>query len=338
MPWRVTGRERTRGSPVSGASTRSSSETRCAFASASSSSSVGLRPPDSSRDRVLTEIPVSAERSARVASRSRRSWRSRGPTRCRAAARSSSVTMPAQFASTATMFVNADRPSQTRGHDSPQLRLPPAEYDVVVVGGGAAGAQRRARARPLAPLGAGRRRRRARATPRPRHAHNYLGREGVAAPRAARDRPRGGAPVRRPRRSRRTSTRSARRTAHDPGFTVTTDDGRERRRPTGARRPPGSVDVLPDVPGLAEHWGRDVLHCPYCHGWEVRDQRVVVLATGPMATHQALLFRQLTDQVTVVVNDPAAHPGERRPRAARRPGHRGARTTRRWRCSRRTTR
>ncbi|WP_375155137.1 methyltransferase domain-containing protein [Micromonospora sp. 4G55] len=61
----------------------------------------------------------------------------------------------------------------------------------------------------------------------------------------------------------------------------------------------GLVDELPAIPGLAERWGRDVLHCPYCHGWEVRDQAVGVLATGPMTTHQALLFRQLTDDVVV---------------------------------------
>ena len=61
----------------------------------------------------------------------------------------------------------------------------------------------------------------------------------------------------------------------------------------------GLRDELPDVPGLAKRWGIDVLHCPYCHGWEVRDQRVGVLATGPMAVHQALLFRQLTTRVTV---------------------------------------
>lgn len=63
----------------------------------------------------------------------------------------------------------------------------------------------------------------------------------------------------------------------------------------------GLVDVLPDLPGLAERWGRTVLHCPYCHGYEVRGQRIAVLATGPNAAHQALLFRQLTDEVTVVV-------------------------------------
>jgi thioredoxin reductase len=62
----------------------------------------------------------------------------------------------------------------------------------------------------------------------------------------------------------------------------------------------GLHDELPDVPGLAERWGIDVLHCPYCHGWEVRDKRVGILATGPGAVHQALLFRQLTRDVTVL--------------------------------------
>jgi thioredoxin reductase/SAM-dependent methyltransferase len=62
----------------------------------------------------------------------------------------------------------------------------------------------------------------------------------------------------------------------------------------------GLHDELPDVPGLAQRWGIDVLHCPYCHGWEVRDKRVAILATGPGAVHQALLFRQLTPHVTVL--------------------------------------
>jgi thioredoxin reductase len=62
----------------------------------------------------------------------------------------------------------------------------------------------------------------------------------------------------------------------------------------------GLHDELPDVPGLAERWGIDVLHCPYCHGWEVRDKRVGVLATGSGSVHQALLFRQLTPHVTVL--------------------------------------
>ena len=64
----------------------------------------------------------------------------------------------------------------------------------------------------------------------------------------------------------------------------------------------GLRDELPDVPGLAQRWGIDVLHCPYCHGWEVRDQRIGILATGPAATHQALLFRQLSPHVTVLAH------------------------------------
>jgi thioredoxin reductase len=64
----------------------------------------------------------------------------------------------------------------------------------------------------------------------------------------------------------------------------------------------GLRDELPDVPGLAARWGIDVLHCPYCHGWEVRDQRIGILATGHGAPHQALLFRQLSPHVTVLAH------------------------------------
>ncbi len=61
----------------------------------------------------------------------------------------------------------------------------------------------------------------------------------------------------------------------------------------------GLTDELADIPGLREHWGGDVVHCPFCHGWEVRDTAIGVLATGPMAAHQALLFRQLSDDVVL---------------------------------------
>lgn len=71
-------------------------------------------------------------------------------------------------------------------------------------------------------------------------------------------------------------------------------------RSTRARRllvASGLVDELPDMPGVRERWGRDVVHCPYCHGWEVRDQPIGVLSSGPMSVHQALLFRQLSSDV-----------------------------------------
>ncbi|EPD62313.1 NAD(P)/FAD-dependent oxidoreductase [Streptomyces sp. HGB0020] len=60
----------------------------------------------------------------------------------------------------------------------------------------------------------------------------------------------------------------------------------------------GLKDELPDVPGVAERFGRDVLHCPYCHGWEVRDQPFGVLATTPMSVHQALMVSQWSKDVT----------------------------------------
>jgi thioredoxin reductase len=83
----------------------------------------------------------------------------------------------------------------------------------------------------------------------------------------------------------------------DDGLAVTLADGRTVR----TRRllvATGLIDELPDIPGLRARWGRDVVHCPYCHGWEVRDQAVGVLATGPLSVHQALLFRQLSADVT----------------------------------------
>ncbi|MBE7187007.1 FAD-dependent oxidoreductase [Jatrophihabitans endophyticus] len=72
----------------------------------------------------------------------------------------------------------------------------------------------------------------------------------------------------------------------------------------------GSRDELPAVPGLDRQWGRGVLHCPYCHGWEVRGQRIGVLATSPMGVHQALMFRQLSEDVTLIVHEGAAPTGE----------------------------
>ena len=167
------------------------------------------------------------------------------------------------------------------------------EQDVVVIGGGAAGlsgavALARSR-RTVLVVDAG----------EPRNApasgvHNYLGREDappgelLALGRAEVEGY--GGVVRRGR-----VDLVERRDGRHP-FTVTLDDGTAVR----ARRllvATGLVDELPDVPGVAQRWGRDVLHCPFCHGWEVRDQPIGILATGPTAVHQALLFRQLSDDV-----------------------------------------
>ncbi len=65
----------------------------------------------------------------------------------------------------------------------------------------------------------------------------------------------------------------------------------------------GLVDLLPAIEGLAPHWGRDVIHCPFCHGYEVRDQRIVQIVTHPVGLHPAQLFRHLTRHLTVVLHE-----------------------------------
>lgn len=82
----------------------------------------------------------------------------------------------------------------------------------------------------------------------------------------------------------------------EPGFSVRLVGGRS----LSARRllvATGVGDELPDIPGVRERWGRDLLHCPYCHGWEVRDQPLGVLGTHPAAVQHALLVRQWSDDV-----------------------------------------
>jgi thioredoxin reductase len=90
---------------------------------------------------------------------------------------------------------------------------------------------------------------------------------------------------------------SARRADEDT-FEVTLDDGRTilARRLLVAT---GLVDELPPIDGVRERWGHDVIHCPYCHGWEVRDRTVGVLATSATFMHQVLLFRQLTSDLVL---------------------------------------
>ncbi|GAA1752045.1 NAD(P)/FAD-dependent oxidoreductase [Agromyces humatus] len=87
----------------------------------------------------------------------------------------------------------------------------------------------------------------------------------------------------------------------DGGFEVVVDGG---RRHTARRMlvATGVRDRLPDLPGLAEHWGTGAAVCPYCDGWEVRDRRIAVLASGAMSVHQAQLLRQLSPQVTYFRN------------------------------------
>jgi thioredoxin reductase len=60
---------------------------------------------------------------------------------------------------------------------------------------------------------------------------------------------------------------------------------------------------LPEVRGAAELWGKRVFHCPYCHGWEVRDKRVAVYGCSDRAVHQALLLSSVTDDVVLLCDE-----------------------------------
>lgn len=67
----------------------------------------------------------------------------------------------------------------------------------------------------------------------------------------------------------------------------------------------------PDVPGIRERFGRSVFHCPFCHGWEVRDRSLAVLDGGPMGVERALLLRSWSDDVTLLTDGPAQLGDER---------------------------
>jgi thioredoxin reductase len=185
------------------------------------------------------------------------------------------------------------------------------KYDVVVVGGGAAGlsgalALSRAR-RSVLVVDDG--------TPRNAragHVHNYLGREGtppteLLALGRAEVAGYGG---------RFMDGRVAGAERTDDGFRVALSDGGS----VSARRllvTTGLTDELPDVPGVAELFGTDVLHCPYCHGWEVRDQPIGVLG-GPFGVHQALMWRQWSDDVVLFQHTGPAPTGDEREQLAAR--------------------
>jgi thioredoxin reductase len=173
-----------------------------------------------------------------------------------------------------------------------------ASYDVVVVGGGAAGLS--------AALVLGRARRRVAVVDAgaPRnapaaHMQGFLSRDGMA-PADLLDA--GRAEV----RGYGVDVIEDRVLGIDGGFVVRLAGGEilHGRRilvATGAR------DDLPEIPGVRERWGRDLLHCPYCHGWEVRDQPVGVLGTNPGSVQHALLVRQWSDDVVFFMN--TLHPG-----------------------------
>jgi thioredoxin reductase len=179
-------------------------------------------------------------------------------------------------------------------------------YDVVVVGGGAAGLS--------AALVLGRARRRVAVVDagEPRnapaaHMHGFLGSDGLP-PSELIARGRGevatyGVDQIADRVTGITSLEArplSRRSLHLTLATGRTLTARRILVTTGLR------DVAPDVPGVADRWGRDLLHCPYCHGYEVRDQPLGVLAGGRTPIEESLahahLVRQWSDDVVFFAN------------------------------------
>jgi thioredoxin reductase len=79
----------------------------------------------------------------------------------------------------------------------------------------------------------------------------------------------------------------------------------------------GLRDLIPDIPGLRERWARDVLHCPYCHGFEVKDQALGVLGGSPETVRYAQIVRQWSDDVVYFVAGGTVTEDERRQLSAR---------------------
>ena len=190
------------------------------------------------------------------------------------------------------------------------------EYDVVVIGGGAAGLSAalvlsRARRR-VAVVDSG----------QPRNApaaamHGFLGRDGAPPAdllKQGRDEVvgYGGELV----NGTVTHIRALDERAGGPRFETRLTEGRVLR----ARRvlvTTGLRDDVPDLPGVAERWGRDLLHCPYCHGYEVRDEPLGVLGGNRDAVQHALLVRQWSDDVAYFTHTSELTAGERDQLAAR---------------------
>jgi thioredoxin reductase len=170
-------------------------------------------------------------------------------------------------------------------------------YDIVVVGGGVAGLS--------AALMLGRARRHVLVSdggePRnmpAQHAHGFLSRDGIP-------------PLELLRLAREdleaypnVEVRAgdvAGAIATTPGFSLTSTQGHsiEARKLVLAT---GVTDVLPEIPGLPELWGRGVYHCPYCHGWEVREKPWGVLGAAPLAFERVALFHGWTSDLIVLAN------------------------------------
>lgn len=92
--------------------------------------------------------------------------------------------------------------------------------------------------------------------------------------------------------------------AVDGGFELQTAVG-EPLRTAKLLLATGVRDKLPAIDGLADYWAKGVYHCPYCHGWEARDQQIVILGDGQAVFHLASLLSALSDDISACLLDGA---------------------------------
>lgn len=169
-------------------------------------------------------------------------------------------------------------------------------YDVIVVGGSSAGMAAalqllRAR-RTVLVIDAGQRRNQAASV-----SHGFLGQDGVDPAEIAR--------IAREQLHRYPTLtwidgRVISASGSKDNFAITCGDG-SRHRARRVLLAIGVSDELPPVPGLAQRWGTSVFHCPYCHGYELDQGRIGVIAAGQESTHQARLLLEW-GKVTFLTN------------------------------------
>lgn len=158
-------------------------------------------------------------------------------------------------------------------------------FHVIVIGGSYAGIAAalqlsRARRRVLVVDAGVRRNRNA------SHSHGFLGQDGVDPAAIA---AKGRAEVLAYPTAKWIEARAESATRTEQGFAVTVADG-ERYEAERLVLALGVVDELPDVPGVGDRWGRSIFHCPYCHGYELDQGKIAVIATMPQSIHQAMML------------------------------------------------